>query len=210
MKRNHSATRSKGSKPSGGVLAPNPAPNPAPNRHLDMATPADAADSTTEAEPSPTIAENQTLTHAFHSHSHAKSTATSEESNERTPISKERSACLPAGSGAGGAAGGCGGRGAGVPGRAGNARGPHGQTQSGFGIGSRVRNASGRGVWGFGSIVGVIPAGTRPRWYCRRHGLPLVFGERCAPVWRDRYIVLGDDGRLHSPRNVEVCDGERG
>lgn len=77
-------------------------------------------------------------------------------------------------------------------------------------VGLRVRNASGRGVWGFGSIVGVIPAGTRPRWYCRRHGLPLVFGERCAPVWRDRCIVLGDDGRLHSPRNVEVCDGERG
>ena len=75
-------------------------------------------------------------------------------------------------------------------------------------VGLRVRNASGRGVWGFGSIVGVIPAGTRPRWYCRRHGLPLVFGERCAPVWRDRCIVLGDDGRLHSPRNVEVCDGE--
>lgn len=74
-------------------------------------------------------------------------------------------------------------------------------------VGMRVRNASGRGVWGFGSIVGVVPAGTHPRWYCRRHSLPMVFGERCAPVWRDRCIVLGDDGRYHSPRNVEVCDG---
>ena len=202
MKRNNSAATAKGSKPSGGVLAP----NPAPNRHLDMATPADAADSTTEAEPSPTIAEDQRLMHAFPSPFHAKITATSEESQERTPISQERSACLPAGPGAGGAAGGDGGRGAGGPGRAGNARGPHGQTQSGFGLGSRVRNASGQGVWGLGTIVAVIPCGVNPRWFCRRHKLPVVFGRRCDVVWRERYIVLGDDGRYHIPRRVEEVE----
>ena len=89
-------------------------------------------------------------------------------------------------------------------------RGPSSPTSSAsrrLRVGMRVRNASGRGVWGFGSIVGVVPAGTHPRWYCRHNNLPMVFGERCAPVWRDRCIVLGDDGRYHSPRNVEVCDG---
>ena len=106
--------------------------------------------------------------------------------------------------GAGGSGLGVGGSAASIAASRGTARGAHACS---FVV--MVRNL-GRGVWGFGSIVGVIPAGTRPRWYCRRHGLPLVFGERCAPVWRDRCIVLGDDGRLHSPRNVEVCDGERG
>jgi len=70
-------------------------------------------------------------------------------------------------------------------------------------IGMRVRNASGRGVWGFGSIVGIVPAGVHPRWYCRHHDLPMVFGDRCAPVWRERCVVLGDDGRHHAPRHVE-------
>lgn len=205
MKRNNSATSTKGCKPSGGVLDP----NSAPNRHLDMATTENAADSTTEAEPSPTIAEDQRLTHAFPSPSHAKITATSDESQERTPISQERSVCLSACPGAGGAAGGYGGRGAGWPGRAGNARGPQRQTQSGFGIGSRVRNASGRGVWGLGTIVAVIPCGVNPRWFCRRHKLPIVFGRRCEVVLRERYIVLGDDGRHHIPMRVEVLDGGR-
>ena len=75
-------------------------------------------------------------------------------------------------------------------------------------VGMRVRNASGRGVWGFGSIKAVIPAGVSPHWYCKRHDLPMLFGKGVRRVWRDRCIVLGDDGRLHSPRNVEVCDGE--
>lgn len=77
-------------------------------------------------------------------------------------------------------------------------------------VGLRVRNASGRGVWGFGSIKAVIPAGVSPHWYCKRHDLPMLFGKGVRRVWRDRCIVIGDDGRLHSPMNVEVCDGERG
>lgn len=74
-------------------------------------------------------------------------------------------------------------------------------------VGMRVRNASGRGVWGFGSIYAVIPAGVSPCWYCKRHKLPMMFGEKVTRVWRDRCIVKGDDGKLYAPRNVEVCDG---
>jgi len=111
---------------------------------------------------------------------------------------------LADGAGAGGPGGGYGGQRGGRPGRPGNARGPLGQTRSGLGIGVRVRNVSGRGVWGFGSIVAVIPSGVNPRWFCRRNGMPVVFGRRCDVVYRERYIVLGDDGRHHIPRNVEV------
>lgn len=67
-----------------------------------------------------------------------------------------------------------------------------------------VRNASGRGVWGKGIVVGVVPCGVNPRWYCRRHGLPNVFGRNSEAVWRERYVVMGADGRLHVPRQVEV------
>lgn len=69
-------------------------------------------------------------------------------------------------------------------------------------VGDVVWNVSGRGVWGFGTIVAVIPADVKPRYWCRRRGLPLVFGRRCARVPWERYIVRGDDGSLHTPRHV--------
>ena len=106
--------------------------------------------------------------------------------------------------GLGGATRGYGGQGGGRAGRVGNARGTPAQTRSGFGIGARVRNASGRGVWGFGTIVGIIPSGVNPRWFCRRHDFPCVFGKRCDVVYRERFVVMGDDGRYHVPRQVEA------
>lgn len=106
--------------------------------------------------------------------------------------------------GLGGATRGYGGLGGGRAGRVGNARGTPAQTRSGFGVGARVRNASGRGVWGFGTIVGIIPSGVNPRWFCRRHDFPCVFGRRCDVVYRERFVVMGDDGRYHVPRKVEV------
>lgn len=133
----------------------------------------------------------------------------SEANGKRTPKSDgggdERGgspSCLAAG---GGAPGGYGGRRVGGAGRAGNARGSLAQTRSGFRVGARVRNVSGRGVWGFGTIATVIPANVSPRWFCRRYRLPLVFGKRCATLTCTRYIVLGDDGRYHTPRKVEVA-----
>lgn len=73
-------------------------------------------------------------------------------------------------------------------------------------VGVRVRNASGRGVWGLGTIVGVVPAGVNPRWFCRRNNLPLLFRDRSVALWHDRYVVLGDDGRHHAPKNVEEVE----
>lgn len=69
-------------------------------------------------------------------------------------------------------------------------------------VGDVVWNASGRGVWGFGAIVAVIPAYVHPRYWCRCHGLPLVFGRRSSRVAWERYVVRGDDGALHTPRHV--------
>lgn len=86
-----------------------------------------------------------------------------------------------------------------------NARGPLAQTQSGFGVGDRVVNASGRGAWGVGTIVAVIPAGVNPRWWCRRNGWPLMFG-RCETVHRPRYVVRDDRGKLVVPRNIGRTD----
>lgn len=105
--------------------------------------------------------------------------------------------------GRGGAAGGYGGPGGTAAGRAGNARGTPAQTRTGFCVGERVRNASGRGVWGFGTIVAIVPSGVNPRWYCRRKKLPCVFGRRSEAVHWERYVVRGDDGRHHAPRRVE-------
>ena len=62
----------------------------------------------------------------------------------------------------------------------------------------RVRNL-GRGVWGFGSIVGWIPAGVCPWWWCRRKGLTQIFRKRTGPLVRARPYVWGDDGRYHLP-----------
>lgn len=95
-------------------------------------------------------------------------------------------------------------------GRQGTARGGGRQTRSGLGrirVGSVVVNASGRGVWGKGTVVGVIPSGVNPRYYCRRRGWPNVFGKRCDVVWRERYVVMGDDGRRHIPRQVRLAEG---
>lgn len=72
----------------------------------------------------------------------------------------------------------------------------------GFRVGDEVRNC-GAGVWGFGTIVAIIPASVNPRWYCRRHKLPLVFSAKTEAVWEERYIVKCDDGRYHAPRKLE-------
>ena len=112
---------------------------------------------------------------------------------------------LSAGRSGGAGRGGYGGQGGGERGRRGTERGGGRQTRSGVVIGSVVRNVSGRGVWGKGTVVGVVPGGVNPRWYCRRHGLPNVFGRRSEAVWRERYVVMGADGRLHIPREVELA-----
>lgn len=71
-----------------------------------------------------------------------------------------------------------------------------------FAVGDVVRNASGRGVWGKGTVLAVIPPDVYPWVWCKRRGLPLVFGRRCGPEFYERYIVRGDDGALHTPRRV--------
>ena len=71
-----------------------------------------------------------------------------------------------------------------------------------FAVGDVVRNASGRGVWGKGTVVAVVPPDVYPWVWCKRHGLPLVFGRRCEPQFYERYVVRGDDGALHTPRRV--------
>ena len=73
----------------------------------------------------------------------------------------------------------------------------------------RVRNL-GRGGWGFGSIVGWIPANVRPWWWCRRMGWRIsaypeyIRSRQTGPLVRDRPYVLGDDGRYHLPERWEV------
>lgn len=118
-------------------------------------------------------------------------------------------ACLPSSEPCGG---GCGGHGLARGGRRGNARGgvAHAQTGSaGIVVGDVVENASGRGVWGKGVVVGVIPTGVSPRYFCGRHGFPVgLFRWRTEVVNEPRYIVRGEDGRLHAPRRVRrVEDG---
>lgn len=71
-----------------------------------------------------------------------------------------------------------------------------------FAVGDVVRNASGRGVWGKGTVLAVIPPDVYPWVWCKRRGLPLVFGRMCEPQFYERYIVRGDDGALHTPRRV--------
>lgn len=71
-----------------------------------------------------------------------------------------------------------------------------------FAVGDVVRNASGRGVWGKGTVLAVIPPDVYPWVWCKRRGLPMVFGRRCGPEFYERYIVRGDDGALHTPRRV--------
>lgn len=70
-------------------------------------------------------------------------------------------------------------------------------------VGAKVRRV-GAGIWGFGTIIGIVPCWVNPRWYCRRHDLPVVFGVRSESANYVRYIVECDDGRFHTPNKVEV------
>ena len=113
----------------------------------------------------------------------------------RTPKSGGGPTCLD---GAGGAGLGMGGSAASIAARRGTAR---GGPACSFVV--RVRNL-GRGVWGFGSIVGWIPANVSPWWWCRRMGCKQIFSRQTGPLVRARPYVLGDDGRYHLPERWEV------
>lgn len=69
-------------------------------------------------------------------------------------------------------------------------------------IGSVVSNASGRGVWGQGEVVAVIPAGVSPYYFCKQNGLRQLFRKDTCVLWTPRFIVRGDDGKLHAPERV--------
>lgn len=69
-------------------------------------------------------------------------------------------------------------------------------------IGSVVFNDSGRGVWGQGEVVAVIPAGVSPYYFCKRNGLRQLFRRDTCSLCYPRFIVLGDDGALHAPERV--------
>lgn len=113
----------------------------------------------------------------------------------RTPKSGGGSTCRAV---AGGADLGVGGSVASLAARRGTARGAPACSFWG-----RVRNL-GRGGWGFGSIVGWIPADVRPWWWCRRMGWKQIFSRQTGPLVRARPYVLGDDGRYHLPERWEV------
>lgn len=121
--------------------------------------------------------------------------------DERTPSRRKRtksgggSTCRD---GAGRAGLGVGGGAVSIAARRGTARGAPACSFVG-----RVRNL-GRGVWGFGSIVGWIPADVRPWWWCRRMGWKQIFSRKTGPLVMDRPYVLGDDGRYHLPDRWEV------
>jgi hypothetical protein len=69
-------------------------------------------------------------------------------------------------------------------------------------IGSVVFNESGRGVWGRGEVVAVIPPGVSPYYFCKQNGLRQLFRKDTCVLWASRFIVLGDDGKLHAPERV--------
>lgn len=69
-------------------------------------------------------------------------------------------------------------------------------------VGCEVFNASGRGVWGRGEVVAVIPAGVMPYYFCRRAGLRQLFRRDTCASFSPRFIVRGDDGELHAPERV--------
>lgn len=69
-------------------------------------------------------------------------------------------------------------------------------------FGGKVRNL-GRGVWGFGSILGWIPADVRPWEYCRRKGWIQIFSRHTMPLAQSRPYVFGDDGKFHLPQAWE-------
>ena len=66
----------------------------------------------------------------------------------------------------------------------------------------RVRNL-GRGVWGFGVVLGWIPADVSPWHWAKRKGLTQIFSRRTKPLTRTRPYVLGDDGRHHLAQRWE-------
>lgn len=80
--------------------------------------------------------------------------------------------------------------------RVGTTRGPRPHAQ-------RVRNL-GKGVWGFGVVVGWIPVDMHPWDYCRRMGWIQIFARRTKPLMATRPYVFGDDGRYHLPTRWEV------
>lgn len=70
-------------------------------------------------------------------------------------------------------------------------------------VGDRVVNASGRGQWLVGVVVGVIPADVYPAAWCSRHGFPALFRSGTRPGVRERYVV-SVDGRLFTPETVRL------
>ena len=79
---------------------------------------------------------------------------------------------------------------------------PRSKAQSQSLIGSVVLNESGRGVWGQGEVVAVIPAGVSPYYFCKQNGLRQLFRKDTCVLWTPRFIVRGDDGKLHAPERV--------
>lgn len=79
---------------------------------------------------------------------------------------------------------------------------PHTKAQPQSLIGSVVFNESGRGVWGQGEVVAVIPAGVSPYYFCKQNGLRQLFRKDTCVLWTPRFIVRGDDGKLHAPERV--------
>lgn len=79
---------------------------------------------------------------------------------------------------------------------------PRTKAQSCSLIGSVVFNESGRGVWGQGEVVAVIPAGVSPYYFCKQNGLRQLFRKDTCVLWTPRFIVRGDDGKLHAPERV--------
>ena len=69
-------------------------------------------------------------------------------------------------------------------------------------IGAEVFNDSGRGVWGRGEVVAIIPAGVSPYYFCKRNGLRQLFRKDTCSLYCPRFIVQGDDGKLHAPERV--------
>lgn len=79
---------------------------------------------------------------------------------------------------------------------------PHTKAHPSSLIGSVVLNESGRGVWGQGEVVAVIPAGVSPYYFCKHNGLRQLFRKDTCVLWTPRFIVRGDDGKLHAPERV--------
>lgn len=79
---------------------------------------------------------------------------------------------------------------------------PHTKAHPSSLIGSVVFNESGRGVWGQGEVVAVIPAGVSPYYFCKQNGLRQLFRKDTCVLWSPRFIVRGDDGKLHAPERV--------